>query len=82
MGNAKNGNAYLSWAMTELANMLIRYNACAAKDYQRLFKKYNGLRVKAIRAIAARIARCLYHAIKSDKAFDVARCFGFANKNS
>lgn len=82
LGNAKNGNAYLSWAMTELANMLIRYNSCAAKVYQRLFKKYNGLRVKAIRAIAARVARCLYHAIKSDKAFDVARCFGFVNNNS
>lgn len=78
-GNAKNGNAYLSWAMTEMANMLIRYNACAAKVFQRLLKKYNGLRVKAVRAVAARVARCLYHAIKKCEAFDVARCFGFAN---
>ena len=65
--------------MTEMANMLIRYNACAAKVFQRLLKKYNGLRVKAVRAVAARVARCLYHAIKKCEAFDVARCFGFAN---
>ena len=77
MGNAKNGNAYLSWAMTELANLIVRFNKTAAKMYARLFKKYGKLRVKAIRSLAARIARAVYHMLKHKETFDEVKCFGF-----
>lgn len=76
-GNAKNGNAYLSWAVTELANLIVRFNKTAAKMYARLFKKYGKLRVKAIRSLAARLARAIYHVLKTKKPFDEEKCFGF-----
>ncbi len=34
MGNAKNGNAYLSRAMTEPANLTVRFDACAATAFE------------------------------------------------
>lgn len=77
MGNAKNGNAYLSWAVTELANLIVRFNKTAAKMYARLFKKYGKLRVKAIRSLAARLARAIYHVLKTKEPFDEEKCFGF-----
>lgn len=77
LGNAKNGNAYLSWAMTELTNLMIRFNKTAAQVYARLLKKYAKLRVKAIRSLAARIARGVYQALKKNEPFDEVLCFGF-----
>ncbi|MCG5030741.1 transposase [Mesosutterella sp. OilRF-GAM-744-9] len=46
-GNAKNGNAYLSWAFTELANLVVRFNPPAKKKFDRLLSKRNGLRCRA-----------------------------------
>lgn len=74
-GNAKNGNAYLSWAMTELATFVCRYNPEAQRCYDRLFAKHR-LRVKAIRAIAAKLCRAIYMMVKHGTVFDVKRCFG------
>ena len=34
-GNRKNGNAYLSWAMTELANLMVFHNPVIKKKYDR-----------------------------------------------
>ena len=77
LGNAKNGNAYLSWAMTELTNLMIRFNKTSAQVYARLLKKYAKLRVKAIHSLAARIARGVYQALKKNEPFDEVLCFGF-----
>lgn len=74
MGNAKNGNAYLSWALTELANMMVRFNPVVAAHYKDLFSHYK-LRVKAIRTLAAKIARGLYYVIKDNVQFDINRLF-------
>lgn len=74
LGNAKNGNAYLSWAMTELANLLVRYNKPAAAYYERKFKKYR-LRVKAIRTLAAKLAGAIFMMLKHGETFDLNRCF-------
>lgn len=74
MGNAKNGNAYLSWALTEVANLAIRFSEVARKTYERLLNKAGGLRVKAIRTLAAKIARGLYQALSKGKPFNIAWC--------
>lgn len=74
-GNAKNGNAYLSWALTELANLAIRFNPSAKKFYDRIFNRTH-LRVKAIRAVAAKLARAIYMMLKHGQNFESARCFG------
>ena len=75
LGNAKNGNAYLSWAFTELANMMVRYCEDAKRYYEKLQRKYGQLRVKAIRVMAAKIARCVFQCLSKGEAFDVKRCF-------
>ena len=75
LGNAKNGNAYLSWAFTELANMVIRFNPEAKRYYDKMFNRTH-LRVKAIRSTAAKLARAVYMMLKHGEVFDVERCFG------
>ena len=75
LGNAKNGNAHLSWAFTELANMMARYDDRAGRYYNRLLARYGGLRVKAIRVMAAKIARSVYQCLSKNEPYDVARCF-------
>lgn len=75
LGNAKNGNAYLSWALTELANFVCRYNPEAKRCYDRMFQK-SRLRVKAIRSLAAKLARAIYMMLKHGKPFELQRCFG------
>lgn len=82
MGNARNGNAYLSWCMTEVANLMVRYNEQARKCYERLLKRdTQHLRVKAIRSVAAKIARALWNVLSKSVCFDVERCFGTDAKN-
>lgn len=75
MGNAKNGNAYLSWAFTELANLTTRFNEPIKKYYDRMFKRQK-LRVKAIRTLAAKLARAVWHMLKKNEGFDLQRLFG------
>lgn len=75
LGNAKNGNAYLSWAFTELANMVIRFNPEAKRYYDKMFNRTH-LRVKAIRSTAAKLARAVFMMLKYGESFDVKRCFG------
>ena len=73
-GNRKNGNAYLSWAMTELANLMVFHNPVIKKKYDRQLKKCH-LRAKAIRSIAAKLARCIWHMLKKDKDFQIEQAF-------
>lgn len=67
-GNRKNCNAYLSWAMTELANLMVFHNPVIKKKYDRRLKKSH-LRAKAIRSIAAKLARCIWHMLKKRQGF-------------
>lgn len=75
LGNAKNGNAYLSWAFTEVAQYASR-NSVIREILQRLLRKYGGLRVKAIRTLAAKIARVTFYVLKNKQTFNAAKCFG------
>ena len=75
LGNAKNGNAYLSWAFTELATLMVRYSEAAKRHFEKLMRKYGQLRVKAIRVLAAKLARSVYQCLSKNKPFDVLRCF-------
>lgn len=73
--NAKNGNAYLSWAFTELANLVVRFNPEAKAFYDRTFRRVK-LRVKAIRILAAKLARAIFKMLDTGEVFDIKRCFG------
>lgn len=73
-GNKKNGNAYLSWAITELTNLAVRFCEPIRKKYDRLFAKTK-LRVKAIRALAAKIARAIWQMISKQEDFNLNLCF-------
>ena len=42
---------------------------------QRLLRKYGGLRVKAIRTLAAKIARVTFYVLKNKQPFNAAKCF-------
>lgn len=75
LGNAKNGNAYLSWAFTELATLMVRYSEAAKRHFEKLMRKYGQLRVKAIRVLAAKLARRVYQCLSKNEPFDVLRCF-------
>lgn len=74
LGNAKNGNAYLSWALTEIATLCVRFCPQCKRVYDRYINR-SGLRVKAIRTVAAKIARVLFHILKNKQSFNAARCF-------
>ena len=75
LGNAKNGSAYLSWAMTELATLMVRFNPEVGAEFQRLLARSGGLRVKAIRALAAKVSRAVFHMLRNGEVFDAKRCF-------
>ena len=75
LGNAKNGNAYLRWAFTELATLMVRYSEAAKRHFEKLMRKYGQLRVKAIRVLAAKLARSVYQCLSKNEPFDVLRCF-------
>ena len=75
LGNAKNGNAYLSWAFTELATLMVRYSEAAKRHFEKLMRKYGQLRVKAIRVLAAKLARSVYQCLSKNEPFDVLRYF-------
>lgn len=73
-GNRKNGNAYLSWSMTELANLVVMFNPEIKRCYQMYYNK-SKLRVKAIRTIAAKLARAIWYMLKNDEDFNVKLTF-------
>lgn len=74
-GNAKNGNAYLSWALTELATLMARFNEPIRRYLERKQEK-TGLRVVAVRALAAKLARCVYQVLRKKESFDLGLAFG------
>lgn len=72
-GNKKNGNKYLAWAFVEAANFAIRYNPKVNRYYQRKKAKTKG--VVAVKAVAHKLARAVYHVLKDGVPFDVERAF-------
>ncbi len=80
-GNAKNGNAYLSWALTEMANLVVRFNPAAKRKFNKLLNKRSNLRCRAIRPIAAMLARAIYYMLRDNKPFNSDLLFGEELKN-
>ncbi|MBU2990242.1 IS110 family transposase [Psychrosphaera sp. B3R10] len=72
-GNRKAGNKYLSWAFSEAAHYIVRFDSKAKRFYERKKAKRNG--IVAIRAVAHKIARAVYHMLKNNEPFDVNRVF-------
>ncbi len=72
-GNAKNGNAYLSWAFIEAAYMARRYCPEAKRFFEKKRVKTNN--AVATKALAHKLARACYHMLKDKQPFDVRRCF-------
>lgn len=73
VGNAKNGNKYLAWAMIEAAHFAVRYDPAIKRYYQR--KKTQVHAVVAIKAVAHKLARACYHVMREGKPFEVTRAF-------
>jgi transposase len=73
VNNKRNGNKYLAWAFVEAANFAIRFNPKVNRYYQRKKAKTKG--VVAIKAVAHKLARAVYHVLKDEVPFDVERAF-------
>lgn len=73
-GNRKCGNAYLAWAYIEAANFAIRYHEPVRRWFDRKASKRH--RIVALKAVAHKIARGCYHALRDDVPFDLHRAFG------
>jgi transposase len=73
VGNAKNGNKHLAWAMIEAANFAVRYDPAIKRFYQRKKTQVHG--VVAIKSVAHKLARACYHVMREGVPFDVARAF-------
>lgn len=71
--NAKNGNAYLSWAFVEAAHFAIRHYPEAKRFYDRKAAKTNS--IVAIKAIAHKLARAVFHVLRDQKPFDPKKVF-------
>jgi len=73
-GNRKCGNRYLAWAYIEAANYAIRYYPQVRHWYDRKLSKRH--RVVALKAVAHKIARGCYHALRDQVPFDIKLAFG------
>jgi transposase len=72
-GNRKAGNKYLSWAFSEVAHYMVRFDNQAKRFYERKRQKRNG--IVAIRAVAHKLSRAVFHMLKNKEAFDIDRVF-------
>jgi transposase len=73
-GNVKNGNPYLSWAFTEAAHFLIRFEPRAKRYYERKSAKTNP--ILALRAVANKTARAVFYVLNDQVPFCVEKAFG------
>ena len=73
--NRKAGNKYLSWAFHEAAHFARRYEPKVQRFYERKRQK-KGKDIVAIRAVAHKLARAVFHMLKKNEPFDVDRAFG------
>ena len=72
--NRKAGNRYLSWAFHEAAHFALRFEPKVQRFYERKRQKRN--RIVAIRAVAHKLARAVFHMLKHHQRFNVDRAFG------
>ena len=70
-GNRKIGNAYLKWAFSEAALLLIR-GRDEIKEYHLRLKNKHG-KAKAIAILSHRLGRAVYYILKNKQAFDMKR---------
>ena len=73
-GNRKAGNKYLSWAFSEVAHYLIRFEPKVSRFYEKKKQKRNG--IVAMRAVAHKAARAVFHMLTNNQEFDIERAFG------
>jgi transposase len=73
-GNRKNGNAYLSWAYVEAANIAKRYYPMITRYYQKKMTKTN--QAVAIKAISNKLARATYYILRDHAVYDEKKLFG------
>jgi transposase len=71
--NGKNGNKYLAWAFVEAAHFAVRYYPEAKRYHDRKASKTNG--IVAIKAIAHKLARAVFHVLRDQVPFDPKRTF-------
>jgi transposase len=67
----KIGNAYLKWAFSEAAVLLLRDNPAGQKSLTRLEKKHG--QGKALTVLAQTLARAVYYMLTRHKAFDMQK---------
>jgi len=72
--NRKAGNRYLSWAFHEAAHFAVRFEPNVQRFYERKRQKRHA--IVAIRAVAHKLARAVFHMLKHHEPFDVNRAFG------
>lgn len=72
-GGRKIGNAYLKWAFSEAAVLMLRELPQAKAHVEKLRSKYG--RGKALSIFAHKIARTVYFMLKRSEAFDMNRFF-------
>jgi transposase len=72
-GNVKNGNRYLAWAFVEAANFALRHSVPIQRFYQRKKSRTNG--IVALKAVAHKLARAVYHMLRDGVVFDMNKAF-------
>lgn len=72
--NAKNGNQYLAWAFVEAAHFAVRFYPAAKAYHDRKAKQTN--QMVAIKAIAHKLARAVFHVLRENQPFDPKKIFG------
>jgi transposase len=72
-GNVKNGNKYLAWAFSEVAEFARRYDESAKAFFNRKAGKTN--RMIAHGALAHKLARAAYYIMRDNVAFDQKKLF-------
>jgi transposase len=72
-GNAKAGNKYLSWAFSEAAHFVVRFEPLAQRFYERKKAKTNGM--IAIRAVARKLARATWMILKHQTPYEATLMF-------
>jgi transposase len=71
--NGKNGNRYLAWAFVEAAHFAVRYYPDAKRFYDRKTAKTNS--IVAIKAVAHKLARAVFHVLRDQEPFDSKKVF-------
>ena len=72
--NRKNGNKYLSWAYVEAAHKMRQFCPEAQSFYERKCSRV--VNAVAVKSLAAKITKAVYHILKSQKDFDLKMIFG------